>query len=249
MRIPRIYFPKCLKTANKITLDKEASNHIIRVLRLKPSASLTVFNEENGEYNAVLISENKNLAEVLIGESIQKNPESPLKIHLGQAISRGEKMDFTIQKATELGVNAITPLFTKYSNVTLNNERLTRKMDHWQKIALNATEQSGRIKVPNILAAQNVSDWITKNSNLTKLNFILEPSAKESLSTIQKQNPKTITAINLLIGSEGGFSEEEIILAKKMNFIPISLGPRILRTETAALVAISILQSLWGDLL
>ncbi len=242
MTIPRIFVPTKLQINQKIELDPTASHHLLQVLRLQPQNQLLVFNNAGGEFKARLIAINKHQAVVILEEFITDDKESPLSIHLGQGISRGEKMDFTIQKAVELGANIITPLFTTYCNVKLDAERLGKRIHHWQGVAISATEQSGRCYVPQIMPAQNLLKWASIPV-LEELRLVFAPNAKNKLSDL-KEKPKKIT---ILVGPEGGLSEEEISSAKQNNFLPVTLGPRILRTETAALAAISILQSMWGD--
>ncbi|EKE01168.1 MAG: hypothetical protein ACD_21C00200G0001 [uncultured bacterium] len=199
-----------------------------------------VFNDSGGEFHSVIASIRKNLAIVTIGNFIERHNESPLQIHLGQGISRGEKMDFTIQKAVELGVNSITPLFTEHCNIKLKDERLENRMRHWQEVAISAAGQSGRCYVPKILPARSLEDWLTTTSDLC---LVLDPEASGKIAAIKEQ-PRCAT---ILVGPEGGLSDKELVLAKKNKFAPIRLGPRILRTETAALTMISVLQSKWGD--
>lgn len=245
MHIPRLYFQNKLSINTKVTLDVNASKHILQVLRLKIGENLILFNGiDSGEYLAKLISIEKKIAVVQIEKFIAKNVESPLKIHLMQGIARGEKMDFIIQKAVELGVNAITPIFTEFCNVKISSDRLPNKLQHWQSIAQNATEQSGRIIVPKIFLTQNLTSLLKQNSS-DNIYIVLDPNSKNrinSLSVIKNQE------IKIFVGPEGGFSENEIELFKRHNFYFGQLGPRILRTETAALVAISILQNCYGDL-
>ncbi|CAL7961991.1 Ribosomal RNA small subunit methyltransferase E [Gammaproteobacteria bacterium] len=241
MTMPRIFVATKLESKQEITLDISASNHLLQVLRLKVNDSLIVFNDGKGEYVAIITAVDKHRAVVLVEEFIQCNRESPLQIHLGQGISRGEKMDFTVQKAVELGVNTITPLFTEYCNVKLEGERLTNRLRHWQGIAISAAEQSGRCSIAKVLPAQTLEDWALKAAGLC---LILDPSsAANKLSSIRAR-PSFVT---LLVGSEGGLSDKEILFAKQNKFLPTRLGSRILRTETAALAAISVLQAQWGD--
>lgn len=244
MSLSRIFIDQKLSLNQHITLDSQASNYVIQVLRLGLNDSLLVFDGYNlGEFRAIITTVNKRNAIIAIEEFIAVNKESPLTINLLQGVSRGEKMDFTIQKTVELGINTITPIFTQYCNVKLAGERLVSKIEHWQGVAISAAQQSGRCLVPKILPAQ---DFIACFDVLQKNNLclVLDPKADTRIAQIP-QKPDNIT---ILVGPEGGLSDQEIVLAKQNNFIPISLGPRILRTETAALTAISILQSKWGDL-
>lgn len=242
MTLPRIFISTKLEIKQKIVLDVAASRHILQVLRLQLNDQLLIFNNTGGEFKAHLIALDKQKAVVSLEEFIVRNNESPLTIALGQGISRGEKMDFTVQKAVELGVSTITPLFTSYCQVKLDDNRLEKKLHHWQGIAISAAEQSGRCYVPQILSSQTLIKWC---SNVPSgLRLIFDPKATNKLSGI-KERPHNIT---ILVGPEGGWSDEEIATAEQNHFLPITLGPRVLRTETSALTAISILQALWGDL-
>ena len=168
--------------------------------------------------------------------------ESPLYFHLGQVISRGEKMEFTIQKSVELGVNVITPLFSSRCGVKLGGERLDKKLQQWQKIAIAACEQCGRNRIPEIRPAMDLSHWLAEETTELKLN--LHPRAHHSVNTL----PPPDSGVRLLVGPEGGLSDEEIEQARARGFVDILLGPRVLRTETAALTAITALQCRFGDL-
>jgi len=243
MTIPRIFVPSNkLSVKQKVVLDSAASRHLLQVLRLQINDQVMIFNNTGGEFKSYLIAIDRRLAVVFLEEFIIRNNESPLSIHLGQGISRGEKMDFTVQKAVELGVCTITPLFTSYCNVKLDDKRLEKRLHHWQGVATSAAEQSGRCYVPQIFPSQTLAKWC--DIQTPGLCLVLDPNAVNKLSSI-KERPSKLT---ILVGSEGGLSDEEIIQAKQKHFLPITLGPRILRTETAALTAISILQARWGDL-
>lgn len=243
MRTTRIYHPENL-TENAITiLNDQASNHLLRVLRLKPGAKIQIFNGAGGEYSTELIGVEKKHALIKVHQFSAITKESPLTIHLGQSISRGEKMDYTIQKSVELGVSKITPLITEFGNVKLSPERFAKKLEHWRGIIISACEQCGRNYLPEITSPQLLSTWLAERNETLKL--ILEPQAESRLQDIGE----TPLAVCLLIGAEGGLSEDEIGLAKSYHFTAIQLGPRILRTETAAVAAIAILQARWGDML
>lgn len=195
-----------------------------------------------GEYIAKLIAIDKKTARIHIEKFQAGILESPLKIHLGQSIARGEKMDFIVQKAVELGVSEITPLFSEFCNVRLEQERSTKRISHWQEIAIHAAEQCGRCIVPKINITQNLKSWAEQVT--AELKLVLSPIANQSLQTIKTTTHSTA----ILIGPEGGLSEKEISFAVQCNFISVKLGPRVLRTETAALVAASILQAKIGDM-
>lgn len=241
MALPRIFVYSKLTSKQEVILDAVASNHILQVLKLKVDDKLIVFDGTGGEFSATIKTVvNKRQAIIVTETFIHCNNESPINIHIGQGISRGEKMDFTIQKTTELGVKTITPLFTERCNIKLKDHRLEKRLTHWQKVAISGSEQSGRCYVPDILHSQSLKDWLTTTSGLC---LVLDPHTSNKLTDFEKL-PDSVT---VLIGPEGGLSDNEIILAKQKNFQSVALGPRILRTETAALAIVSILQTKWGD--
>lgn len=242
MRIPRIYTSQPLHAGARITLDENAFSHAVRVLRLGVGDALTLFNGQGGEYAGVLIEASRKQAIAEILEFSGLEIESPLHISLGQCISRGEKMDYTIQKAVELGVTSITPLFSERCGVRLEGERMERKIEHWQAIVIGACEQSGRNRVPVVHPPQALTDWITTCSS--GLRLVLSPTATATLHDLAKPN----APLSLLLGPEGGLTDLEIGAAIKSGFSGIRLGPRVLRTETAAVATLSAIQTLWGDL-
>lgn len=240
--IPRIYYPHPLSASTLITLDEPVSRHLLTVLRLHPGASLQLFSGDGGAYEAQLQAIQKKRAVIAVGAWVNAEVESPLAIHLAQAISRGERMDFTVQKSVELGVTQITPLLTARCGVHLNEERSQNRVRHWRSIAISASQQSGRCHVPDINPPCDFSDFLTTADGL---KFICTP-CKYSKPLPDRVPP--VSRISLLIGPEGGFSAAETAQAEQMGFYPLQLGPRILRTETAAIVAITFLQSRWGDI-
>lgn len=238
----RIYVSSPLRLGELITLNEAASHHLLTVLRKPIGADLQIFNGQGGFYKAYLHEIRKKCAVIFLKEWIDEERESPLQIHLGQGISRGERMDFAVQKSVELGVHAITPLITERCGVQLKAERSQNRVQHWQKIAISASEQCGRCRVPVISASQNFNEFLSHSADLKIICGFFETTPPI---------PNLIKApctINLLIGPEGGFSPVEMEQALQNDFIPFSLGPRILRTETAALIAITLLQARWGDL-
>lgn len=241
MRLPRIYTPQPLATGMQLPLDSEAANHVGRVLRMQTEQPLQLFNGDGNNYAAIITDIDKKQVVVRICQTEANTVESPLKIHLGQGISRGDRMDFAIQKAVELGVTEITPLFTERCGVKLDGERLTKRNEQWQKIALSACEQSGRSIVPVVHPAISLASWLTQNTKELKLT--LHPWAKDTIKTLTYNRN-----IRLVIGPEGGFTEQEMAHTTAAGFSGIQLGPRVLRTETAALTAISALQLQFGDL-
>lgn len=236
MYIPRIYQSSELKTGAIIELDKIVAHHVRNVLRLKQEDPLILFNGFGGEYHAVITDITKRDIVVKIKSFHAIECESTLKIHLAQGISRGEKMDFTIQKAVELGVTEITPILTSRCGVQLSSARWLKRQQHWQSIIISACEQCGRNKLPTLNKVCDFKDWV--NNFKAELKFVLEPQADISFPKIIEST----ASIGLLVGPEGGFSETEIEVAVKNNFQVIQLGPRILRTETAALAALAVLQ-------
>lgn len=237
----RVYQNIALQPNSEIMLSPEASHYVLRVLRLKEGDLITVFNGEGGEYQGKLLPVAKQQARVLLEKYIDRSVESPLQIHLGQGISRGEKMDYTIQKAVELGVTKITPLFTERCGVKLTAERLSKRVQHWQAIAISACEQSGRNTIPQILVPQNYSAWLEQRTE--QIRITLDPCSKNSWEDF----PKQLHTVAFAVGPEGGLTDAELILAESKDFISLPLGPRILRTETAGLAAIAIMQLKWGD--
>lgn len=241
MRQPRFYDPQPLTVNSEIQLADDARQHI-NVLRLKTGSEIILFNGQGGQYLAQLNEVQKRNCTAIIKTFQKTANESPLDLHLGQVISRGDRMEFVIQKAVELGVNEITPLISERCGVKINIERMAKKQLQWQKIAIAACEQSGRNIVPIIHATQNLATWCAQPTDATKLT--LHPRANYSINTL----PDNINKIKLLIGPEGGLSDNEIELTQTLDFIETLLGPRVLRTETAALTAITALQCRFGDL-
>ena len=242
MRIPRVYQAGALTVGQNTPLDEDPAAHIGRVLRMTPGDKVSLFNGNGNDYLAEIIEASKKHVQVTILDSQVNASESPLNLHLGQVISRGDRMDFTLQKSVELGVSTITPLFSERCGVKLTGDRLAKKQQQWQKIVISACEQSGRSVVPEVRPVMLLEDWCAEESAALKLN--LHPRASHGINGLQLDNKN----IRLLIGSEGGLSEQEITMTEKFQFTDILLGPRVLRTETAALTVISALQLKFGDL-
>lgn len=243
MRIPRIYHPISLENQTQCQLSEDAANHVARVLRMTEGEQIELFDGSNHIYPAKIIESNKKSVKVEILGRELADKESNLKIHLGQVISRGERMEFTIQKSVELGVNVITPLWSERCGVKLDAERMDKKIQQWQKIAIAACEQCGRNSVPEIRPLMKLQDWCAENDGALKLN--LHPRAHYSIKTLPSIPAE---GVRLLIGSEGGLSAQEIAQTEQQGFTEILLGKRVLRTETASLAAISALQICFGDL-
>ena len=241
MRIPRIYHSDTITLNTDFQLEQDAANHVGRVLRMPVGAELILFNGDSFDYPARISHSDKKHVSVIVTEQRENPVESALNIHLGQGISRGDRMDFAIQKAVELGVTEITPLFTERCGVKLDGERLAKRNEQWQKIAISACEQSGRSVVPQVHPAIPLQQWLMQPTKELKLT--LHPWAKDTIKTVIPNSH-----IRLVIGPEGGFSEQEMTQTFAAGFTGIQLGPRVLRTETAALTAISALQLQFGDL-
>ncbi len=248
MRITRFYLSDATLTKGELLeLTKQQSHYALTVLRLKDNRQIEVFDGKGTQAQATLLHTSRRSATVLINTIQTPVTESPLNTILLQAISKGERMDYTIQKSVELGVTQIQPIWTQHCGAILNDKQLVKKQQHWQTIAINACEQSGRNVLPKILMPQNYQAWLKSQLDTSFKGFVLDPYATHSISKIIENTSKTTLPIHLLIGSEGGLSEEEVKQALQTGFKAINLGPRILRTETAGIAVLSILQSLWGD--
>tara|TARA_B110000977_G_scaffold166506_1_gene214413 strand:- start:5345 stop:6076 length:732 start_codon:yes stop_codon:yes gene_type:complete len=242
MRIPRLYTQQPLHADSLITLDKDAARYLSSVLRMTSGQMLNLFNGEGGEYVAEVVSLSKNQVTVSIKESLPNDRESLLKIHLVIGISRGERMDWVIQKATELGVHTITPIFTERTEVKLAGSRLEKRLVHWQQVSISACEQCLRNVVPTINSAVSLQQCLGTHDG--GLKIVLHHRTERPLTELQNTN----NHVTILVGPEGGLSDDEITLVESNGYNAVKLGPRVLRTETAPLAAISILQSLWGDM-
>ena len=243
MRLNRIHCAGPLATGAEIQLPPAGAYHVARVLRLREGAPLSVFDGAGTEFHAEIVRVAGDAVAVRVGEETAGTAESPLRITLVQGVSRSERMDWTLQKATELGVAAIAPVLTARSVVRLDDRQAPRKQSHWQGIVVGACEQCGRAKVPAVSAPTTLRDYFA-NVRKDGLRLVLSPSAPGSLTGLTSLPNK----VELLIGPEGGLDDEELAGARKAGFMPVRLGPRVLRTETAAVVALSVLQALWGDL-
>lgn len=246
MRVPRIYCEKSFAVGETLQLDDFASGHICRVLRMKAGRPLVLFNGRGGEYSAVLAKADPKRAEVELLEFHDVSRESPVSIHLGLALSRGDRFDWAVQKSVELGVAKITPLHSERSDRIADSKRVQRKLEHWQRLAQSACEQSGRTAIPKILAPQNCHDWCAGTGDVPGYFFAPDkPGIAKQMARIKDDSAE----IKMAIGPEGGFSEgEERVFAEQFGFQALSLGPRILRTETAPVVALTLFQYFLGDL-
>lgn len=242
MRTARFYQNLKLEVGQEITLNERASRHLVAVLRAIKGSCCVVFNDNGFEYQAQVLVAHKKITRVLLASKSKPKVESNLKIHLAQAVSKGDRMDYMIQKATELGVNAVTPILSKRVVVKLDQRRWSKKVAHWQQIAISAAEQSFRVQVPQINAPLTFAEHVRSVNKSEK--FILDTEAKSRFA----DRPRPGNSLSILIGPEGGFTQNEINLACDNGFKRMGLGPRILRTETVAPVCLALAQSLWGDL-
>ncbi|WP_211824867.1 16S rRNA (uracil(1498)-N(3))-methyltransferase [Kistimonas asteriae] len=240
MRNPRIHTPQPLCANRDITLTDSAANHVGKVLRMRPGDPLILFNGEGHSWQAEITCVSKKQVGVKTLEQLPGDSESPLRIELGQCLSRGERMDYAIQKATELGVTDITLLFSERCEVKLSSERQEKRLQHWQQVAISACEQCGRNRVPTIHAPVSLDTWL--NNRNTDLNFVLHHRTEKQLKGFDRPQ-----SVSLLIGPEGGLTTIEIEQAQERGFHPLALGPRVMRTETAPVAAAAVLQYLWGD--
>lgn len=238
----RVYVDQPLSTGATITLSEDAARHLVQVLRMRVGDEFVAFNGQGGEYSASISAVSKREAQALVGEFNPADRESPLQITLAQCVSKGDRMDYTLQKAVELGVSSIVPLISSRTVVKLDAERWAKKIEHWQGVIISACEQSGRTRVPRLELQQDLDDWI-RSCPKDSLKLALAPGASKRL----RQLDPASRAITLLIGPEGGLSEAECALAAKHEFVPLALGPRVLRTETAGVAALAAIQAQWGD--
>ncbi|GAA5315835.1 MAG: 16S rRNA (uracil(1498)-N(3))-methyltransferase [Candidatus Pelagadaptatus aseana] len=241
MRVPRIYTERPLQTGQQVELEAGPSHHITKVLRMGEGRSLILFNGTGGEFTGQIISASKKAVTVAIESFSASDRCSPLTIHLGVGLSKGDRFEWVLQKATELGVSQITPLFTERSEVKLAGDRLAKKLGHWQQIIISACEQCQLNRPPQLLQPQRFDKWLPTLTEQAR--FVLHHRSDQNLASASPA-----TSVALAIGPEGGLSEQEIESALQQGFQPLTLGPRVFRTETAPLAAISVLQYLWGDL-
>lgn len=242
MRIPRIFHPQPLAVDTEVALTADAINHIANVLRLKPDNPLVLFNGDGNEYPATLQQVERRNVVASVDAKLGVSCESPLPVHLGQGVSKGDRMDLVLQKSVELGVTEITPLITERCVVKLDQQRWQKKHQQWQKIIIGACEQCGRNILPTLHPVTLFSDWVRQSTNALRLT--LDPTADKLFRDLCPNQH----GFRLLIGPEGGLSKQEVYQTEEQGFTPALLGPRVLRTETAAIAAITSLQSRFGDL-
>jgi 16S rRNA (uracil1498-N3)-methyltransferase len=238
----RLYLPCALSAGNSITIEGQPAHHLLVVLRMRRGTDIRVFDGQGHEHHAVLADTGRGQAILEIGAAITSNLESSLQITLAQGITRHDRMDMILQKAVELGVCTIQPLWLQRSQTRLKGERLNNRLRHWQGILINACEQCGRNTLPHLSPPTNLPLWLDKLP-LAGLKLQLHPAGSTTLGSLARPPG----GVMLLVGPEGGMNEDELSLGRTAGFAGIRLGPRILRTETAGLAAISGMQTLWGD--
>jgi 16S rRNA (uracil1498-N3)-methyltransferase len=239
MRVPRIFQDSLLSEGSTLELDERAAKHLVQVLRFDVGRDLILFNGLDGEFKASISSIKKRTVTVDVSKYIDVNRESTVNIHLAQCVSKGDRFEFALQKAVELGAKEITPIFSMRSQLKLNHERKDKKLKHWKQIAISACEQSGRTKNITLNEPSSLPDFLEKTLTTKNTKLILHPDTELKMTNIQASGNYT-----LLIGPEGGFDEQEIELATKKEYQCIRLGKQILRTETAPIAAIAALNML-----
>ena len=242
MRLTRVYVEQPLVAGKSCVLEGSAANHIMRVLRLRDGDALTLFDGRGGEYSARITGFRRDSVQAEVQEHRDVERESRLDLTLAQGISRGERMDWVMQKATELGVARIVPVITERTVVKLDARQGERKVEHWRAIVIAACEQSGRNRVPDVAAPRAFHELLRKDEHAGR-KLLLSP-----LGTLNARDLTLAGAATLLVGPEGGLSQDEQELAIGAGFEQVRMGPRVLRTETAAIAALAILQHDFGDL-
>jgi 16S rRNA (uracil1498-N3)-methyltransferase len=243
MRLTRVYVEEALTGGTRGLVSGNAANHIARVLRLGVGDAVTLFDGRGGEYASRIEALKKDAVEVAVGEHLAIERESPLALTLAQGVSRGERMDLVMQKATELGVQRIVPLITKRSVVRLDPGQAQKKLQHWRGIVIASCEQCGRNRLPELAAPCDLQEFLSTEAATGALRLLLSPVGSLRIGAIKAHGKITV-----LIGPEGGLAPEEAEVAIAQGFFGVQLGPRILRTETAAIAALAALQQALGDL-
>ena len=241
MNQPRFYCREVLSPGAHIDLPAPVARHAVRVLRLPTGAAVVLFDGRGGEYDARIERIERDRVVAALGAWRDVERESGLAVTLIQAVQAGEKMDYTVQKAVELGVSQIVPVDSRRSVTRLSGERAARRVAHWQGVAAAACEQCGRNQVPQLAPLEKLENWLARPANGT-LRLILAPDAEQALVDLPP-----VTNVQMLIGAEGGLDPQEIVAAQQVGFKAVRMGPRILRTETAGLAALAAMQALWGD--
>lgn len=243
MRVPRIYTDQPLRPGSEVLLPEQSGEHVARVLRLDRGHPLVLINGDGCEYAATLAALAKRAVTADVVAVRQVDREAPLKITLAQGIARGEKMDWILQKATELGVARIVPLSTERTEVKLDEERAERRLAHWRSVIASACEQCGRTRLPTLAQPQRLDRWLGTLDAERALRLVLAPDGELAPRGIQNMENGALLAV----GPEGGLSDHDMLLLRHAGFGGLRLGPRILRTETAGLAALAALQAVAGD--
>lgn len=241
MNQPRFYCRAALSPGAHVELPEPVARHAVRVLRLGVGAPLTLFDGRGGEYPAQIERIERDRVFAQLGAWVEIERESPLSVTLVQALQAGDKMDFTVQKAVELGVSHVVPVESRRSVLRLAGERAAKRVAHWQGVVASACEQCGRNQVPLVAPVEKLENWLSRPSGGV-LRLMLSPDAEGTLVDLPPAKD-----VQLLIGAEGGLDPQEELAARQAGFVPVRMGPRVLRTETAGLTALAVLQALWGD--
>ena len=241
MNQPRFYCRAALSPGAHVELPEPVARHAVRVLRLGVGAPLTLFDGRGGEYPAQIERIERDRVFAELGAWVEIERESPLSVTLVQALQAGDKMDFTVQKAVELGVSHVVPVESRRSVLRLAGERAAKRVAHWQGVVASACEQCGRNQVPLVAPVEKLEIWLSRPSGGV-LRLMLSPDAEGTLVDLPPAKD-----VQLLIGAEGGLDPQEELAARQAGFVPVRMGPRVLRTETAGLTALAVLQALWGD--
>jgi 16S rRNA (uracil1498-N3)-methyltransferase len=244
MRLTRVHVEAPLAVGKRIAVEGTAANHITRVLRLRAGDALTVFNGNGAEFAASIEALHRDSVDVEIEEERAVSRESPLSLTLAQGISRGERMDWVLQKATELGCSRIVPVFTERSVVRLDARQAQKKLQHWRGIAIAACEQCGRNTVPEVPLPTDIFEFLSSAGGSGSTRLLLSPTGELSIEEVSADT----AGLTVLIGPEGGLTDTEHEMAERSGFTPVRMGPRVLRTETAAIAALTIIQHRFGDL-
>ncbi|MGA9422384.1 MAG: 16S rRNA (uracil(1498)-N(3))-methyltransferase [Rhodanobacteraceae bacterium] len=243
MRIPRVHVAEPLAPGIALLLSGQTAEHLTRVLRLGSGNALVLFNGDGGAYSGAIADVSRRGVRVTVGDALPDRPvESPLHLTLAQSIARGEKMDWIVQKATELGVAAIVPIVTERTEIRLDARRTERRLAHWQAVIVSACEQSGRMRVPSLAPPQRLTDWIAGLDGTAGLRLALDPEAELSTRELER-----FERASLVVGPEGGLSDVDLTALRSSGFRGLRLGPRILRVETAGVSALAALQAVHGD--
>ena len=240
MRLSRLYVDEPLVVEQLVWLNQETSHYLLKVLRLRMGTLITLFNGQGGEYSARLVAATKKTAQLQVETYSAIERESALSLTLVQALSRPEHMDYTIQKSVELGVQNLVPVITERSP-PLDETKINKREQHWRKIIISACEQCGRNRLPQLYETQSLNTWLARP--LLGMGMVLSPNGNNRWHEMDQLN----NSITVLIGAEGGLSEAEIQQAQQAGYLDIRLGPRILRTETAAVAVLAVCQAFGGD--